>query len=259
MSRKILMMGLRGKTTLASALARRAPRLSLALQHRYRYIFILGHMRSGSTLLSHILASHPDIVGAGETHIRYSAPADLAILVLKICVLLHRPVLRETYVVDQINHDFVTDDMLRSDTISRCIILLREPEATLPSLMEHQDLTERGAIDYYVDRLEQLIRYATLLRERAALVEYDDLVDKTELTLSALTEFLGLLSPLSPNYALHRMTARVGDRSSNIKIGKVVRTPKRHINISRGIIATAADHYAKCRATILSAGARVMT
>ena len=42
-------------------------RLSLLLnRHKYRYIFILGHMRSGSSLLAHILADSSEVAGAGN-------------------------------------------------------------------------------------------------------------------------------------------------------------------------------------------------
>jgi LPS sulfotransferase NodH len=40
----------------------------------YEFVHILSHMRSGSTLLAHLLASHPEIIGYGETHIRYRSP-----------------------------------------------------------------------------------------------------------------------------------------------------------------------------------------
>src|ERR1700731_2228397 len=107
----------------ARAAFRTVSRAYLLLSGRqYRFIFILGHMRSGSTLLSHILASHLDIVGAGEAHITYQTPADLPQLVLRTCEFLRRPVLRETYIVDQINPPYVTDDVLRSSQIYRCII-----------------------------------------------------------------------------------------------------------------------------------------
>ena len=59
---------------------------------QYRYVFILAHMRSGSTLLAHLLASHPDFVGAGETKVCYRTPADLPQLILKTCELLHKPI-----------------------------------------------------------------------------------------------------------------------------------------------------------------------
>ena len=233
-------------------------RLSLALsRHRYRYVFILGHMRSGSTLLAHILANHPDFVGAGESHISYQTADDLSKLVLVTCEQLHRPILRETYIVDQINHPYVANEALLSERVYRCIILIREPEATLRSMVKLLKCEEKEALDLYVKRLDPLIQYGLLLRGRAMLVEYDHLIDHTEETLAAITGFFGLNSPLTPNYATHRMTARVpgfGDPSTNIKTGRVVRTSSHDdITISNDTLIAGASAFRKCRDQLQSA------
>ena len=39
-------------------------------------ILLLGHMRCGSSLLSNILATNPEITGYGETHLDYQTPGD---------------------------------------------------------------------------------------------------------------------------------------------------------------------------------------
>ena len=132
-------------------------RFYLVLSKReYRYVFILGHVRSGSTLLAHILANHPNFVRAGESHISYQTADDLPKLVLQTCISLHRPILRETYVVEQINHPYVTNEVLLSGRVYKCIILIREPEATLKSIMKLLKCQEREALDVYISRLEAL-------------------------------------------------------------------------------------------------------
>jgi hypothetical protein len=40
-------------------------------------LFLLGHMRSYSSVLSHILGSHPQISGYCETHTKYRTWVDL--------------------------------------------------------------------------------------------------------------------------------------------------------------------------------------
>ncbi len=211
-------------------------RLHLMLRrHDYRYVFILGHMRSGSTLLAHVLANHPELVGAGETHVKYRSEADLPKLVLETCRLLRRPILRERYIVDQVNHDYLTDQVLLSEQVHRCIILLRASEPTLKSMMGLGIWTEPEAVRVYLNRLATLTHYGLLLKRRAMVVEYDDLVDRSGDVLAAMTRFLQLASPLSESYATHRMTARVagyGDPSQNIKVGKIVRTAARDIAVS---------------------------
>ena len=38
----------------------------------YELLFVLGHMRSKSSLLVHLLNSNPEVLGYGETHIGYT-------------------------------------------------------------------------------------------------------------------------------------------------------------------------------------------
>ena len=226
-----------------------ASRLYLIIgRPEYRYVFILGHMRSGSSLLAHILASHPDFAGAGESHISYRTAADLQRLVLQTSEFLRRPILRQTYIVDQINHLLVTNDVLLSAALYKCIILLRQPEATLKSMMKLLTCQEDEALDLYISRLKALTQYGLLLRERALLVEYDDLVDRPNQTLAALADFLGLDTPLLPTYATHRMTARegYGDPSNNIRVGHILRTPTHEISISGDTLIAAVRAYHDC-------------
>lgn len=223
----------------------------LALSGReYRYAFVLGHVRSGSSLLSHILASHPDIAGAGETHLSYQTPTDLQCLVLKTCELLHRPILRHTYIIDQINHPYVSDSIFHLDQPCKYIILIRKPEATLKSMISLGEWGEEQSLELYVNRLNDLLHYGSLLRRRAFLVEYDDLVDRADHTLAALTSFLGLNPPLAPNYTTHRMTGRVkgnGDPSNNIKLGRIVRTSAHDVALLNSTMSSANRAFHECR------------
>lgn len=214
-------------------------RLSLLLnRHKYRYIFILGHMRSGSSLLAHILADSSEVAGAGESHITYQTTRDLPRLILRTCEVLHRPILREAYVVDQINHSYVTDEVIMSGEVHKWIVLLRKPEETLKSMMAMSPWKEQEVLEIYINRLQSLTHMGSLLKRQAILLEYDDLVDRPNDTLAALTDFIGLNSPLSEKYKTHRYTARAGygDPSNNIKSGQVVRTPKHDIPISEATV-----------------------
>lgn len=244
----------------AWAVFRTVSRLYLASRRNdYRYVFILGHMRSGSTLLAHILGTHPDVVCAGEMHISYVISDDFANLTLKASESLHRPILRATYIVDQINHDYVTDDVLQSNRLFRSVILIREPEASLKSMMNMLECQENEAVALYTKRLKGLARYGTVLGERAMVIEYDDLVDNSKETLAGLTKFIGLGAPLTVSYSTHRMTGRVsgyGDPSSNIKTGQIIRTIKHEITIGEDTLAAAASAFTKCREHLRKAGVK---
>ena len=237
---------------------RKVVQFNLALRkHEYQYVFILAHMRSGSTLLSHILANHPEFAGAGETHISYRSSTDLPQLVLITCQRLRTLQLDARYVVDQINHGaYLTDEILLSPLVHKCVILIRSPEKALQSMISLYGWKESIALDSYVNRLSELANYGSILKERAFLIEYDDLVEQTEPTLQALTDFFDVEPPFRPEYRPHLATVRFGDPSSNITTGRVVRTPPHPINISAEALEQASEAYQKCRAELLRSRVR---
>lgn len=238
---------------------RQAIRLSLALYGRkYQYVFVLAHMRSGSTLLSHILASHPEFSGAGETHVTYRTPADLSNLAVVTCQWLHKLQLSTTYVVDQINHNRLLDaTVLSSPLIHKCVILIRSPEATLQSMISLFGWQEKIALDYYVARLDALGNYGQILKERALLIEYDDLVEHTEETLATLTKFFDVSQPFNPFYETRRTTGLSGDPNSNIRTGRVFRTQSHNSNIDAAVLTHASTAFLQCRDRLLNAGVRL--
>jgi hypothetical protein len=190
---------------------------------RYRFILVLGHMRSGSTLLTHILTSHPDFVGFGESNLFYKTAADFEKLVLLNCHYLHRLYLPERNIVDQINHnEMVTDEVLLAADAT--IILTRSQEPTVKSLLKlFPNWRRNDAVAYYAARMERLMHYRELLRERSISLTYEDLTSKPE-TLSQLSKYLELDVPLSANYEINRTTGVVGDTSKNILTGTIVTT-----------------------------------
>jgi hypothetical protein len=230
--------------------------LNLALQGReYQYVFILAHMRSGSTLLSHILTSHPDFVGAGETHTYYKTPADMRKLVPRTCELLRTFQLNGTHVIDKVTMDwYLTPEILASLPIHKSVILIREPEAALKSIIGLFKWKEEMALDHYVTRLEMLARYGQVLRDRALFVEYDDLVDRPQETLAALTHFFAVDPAFTENYSRSKVTRKMGDPSENISKGRIFRTAGHEIRITAGALADAALAFRECRNRLASAG-----
>ncbi|HUD90534.1 MAG TPA: sulfotransferase family protein, partial [Sphingobium sp.] len=66
-----------GKRTAGWLLSRSAPGLD------YRNcLFVLAHMRCGSTALSNILCSRPDVSGYGESHVRHDGQGALGRLAM---------------------------------------------------------------------------------------------------------------------------------------------------------------------------------
>jgi hypothetical protein len=230
--------------------------LNVALQRRkYQYVFVLAHMRSGSTLLSHILTSHPDFVGAGETHTCYTTAADIKKLVPRTCELLRTVNLDAKYVVDKITMDqYLTDKVLSTLPIVGSLIIIRNPEAALKSIISLFQWKEAMALDHYVSRLETLGRYGEILRDRALFVEYDDLVDRPHETLAAITRFFKANPAFSSNYVRTKITGKMGDPSSNIFEGRIFRTRDHEIQITSSALAEAVSAFQKCRSKLSLAG-----
>jgi Sulfotransferase family len=194
-----------------------------------RIVFIMGHMRSGSTLLMHILVSNPEIIGCGERNVPYRSTDDLD--KLEIAARRSQSSLfgRVAHVVDQINHDEVTPvpDLFNSERV-RCIFLVREPEEAIQSLLRltqpsSDPWSVERAIDYYVGRLESLTAFRERTGGRAIALTYSELVDDVPETLKRLTSFLSLSEPLRPEYSIQRFTGRRGDTSDRIRSGRIVR------------------------------------
>jgi hypothetical protein len=195
---------------------------------RKSFIFILSHMRSHSSLLSHILGSHPKIDGYSETHLPFSSSLDLLRLkahVLRLC----DDRLSGSFVLDKCLHGYCGPSpsvLSRSDV--RVIFLIREPEPTLTSLVRMGATYLPGldgCVDYYLTRLRQLQEIAENVGPRALYLTSADLLDRTDASLRFLTDKLGLEQPLTEQYQVRPLTGLPahGDPSRWIKAGRIVR------------------------------------
>jgi hypothetical protein len=194
-----------------------------------RVLFIMGHMRSGSTLLMHLLVNHPQIIGCGERNVVYRSDDDLDKLELAARRSQHSLFRQASYVVDQLNHDQFTPerDLLRSERV-RCIFLIREPEETIRSLLHltrssRDPWTVERAVEYYVARLNSLRTCGLRLKGRSIALTYGDLVDSAPAALQRLASFLALASELQQKYAIQPFTGRRGDPSERILLGRIQR------------------------------------
>ena len=214
-------------------------RLQYLLKHpqlvwsRPRRVFMLSHMRSRSSLLSHILGSNEGIRGYSELSIRYKRAFSL----LDQKIALHQDGLRfdsSKILFDKILHksyDFKNSEELDSAS-STIIIMTRQPVATVKSIVtmgrkhgnqKYSDVN--WACEYYSQRLSSLTDYAKEL-DTFFYLDSDDIVRETDRTLARLSKALNLKVPLSNEYSSSNKTGKEksGDTSENIKAGKIVRT-----------------------------------
>lgn len=201
--------------------------------HEQKYIFVVSHMRSYSSLLCHILGSNPEISGYAESNSSYSNKHQLS--------HLHEFV-RETtgkldlspYILDKILHSYweICEDILK-DKQFRFIFLLRPPGETICSILsminnfsseKPQPDQINSAVQHYQSRLKQMMGMLSRVSGNALFIPANDIVNNTEKSLSDLTDWLDLKKPLNRTYRIFSHTGKpsYGDISANIQKGEVI-------------------------------------
>jgi hypothetical protein len=225
---------------------------------RLNVLFIVGHMRSGSTLLLHILNTNPAISGYGETHREYRTTRDFAYLTFNVCRAFRRFRARGRYVLDKIlyNDYVVNPELLEGDRV-KLVFLVRSPEQSIPSILRFQPRhihTEAQALDYYVKQLKMVEKYARRKNDPRGsfFLTYDQLMGDPDPLLADLTAFLGLETPLSSEYETIWSTGQrgkrgFGDDSPEIKAGKIVKKRNRQkIDLAPETVRRARIAYEHC-------------
>jgi len=234
-------------------------------RHTGSYLFVISHMRSFSSLLCHILGSHPEISGYAESHQSYSVRSDLLRLVRKVHEQTGEAALGR-YVLDKILHDnmeIAPGILCRPDV--KCVFLLRNPDDALRSVLSLMRAVGRAemysdeqVLRYYIDRLKAMEQYSALLGDKAYFVEAERVVGESGALLGELTRWLGLATPLSAEYATFRLTGLngYGDSSPNIKAGRIVSDDERRrdapdIAIPEEALRRAREAYNACREALM--------
>ena len=223
----------------------------------YKILFILSHMRSGSSLLTHILNSNSEIIGYGETHLNYASEANFKDLIFKVYWKMRDYKMQHKYVLDKILHTKkITDqDLLTSNNI-RAIFLIREPIRSLNSmLIIKPHWNEKKVLDYYVKRLAMLENYVKIINNKnySLFITHKQLLQQTDLVFQKLKTFLDTNEEFSEQYEILRTTGRsgIGDSSKNIKAGRIVRESVKLDNrISQESIIKATLLFNQCSETL---------
>jgi hypothetical protein len=229
---------------------------------RTKYLFIFSHMRSRSSLLSHILGSNPDICGYSELHNSYSGYANLIKMRMDLTHDL-KCTLNDKYLLDKLLHNnHSVSQKVFAITKPKVIFLLREPEDTIKSIINMSFVTGRDicyrdpkkALDYYCSRLESLEKYAKTLENNYLFIESDELVSNTDYVLEHLSKWLNLSKTLDKKYSNFQKTGNIGsgDPSNNIKSGIVTKTKGySDIEIPLEILKAGKLSYNKCKNSLL--------
>lgn len=215
-------------------------------------VFVLGMPRSGTTLVEQILASHPQVHGAGELHMMQSLvsgigdyPAAVAQLTPEEAARLGEAYLAQVaplargrrHVIDKMPANFMHAGLIRLILPNaRIIHCRRDPVDTCLSCYTKlftaeqrfaYDLAELGAFHRAYDALTAHWR-AVLPQDRYMEVEYEAVVDDLEGQARRMVDFLGLAWDESC-LSFHRTT-------------RPVRTASLH-QVRRPIYATSAGRW----------------
>jgi hypothetical protein len=227
-----------------------------------RYLFVLGHMRSYSSLLCHILGSHPQVDGYCETHVKYRTRLDLLRLRSRVVKLTGEP-LRGRYVLDKMLHDYpLASSILRSPR-TLAIVLVRRPLPAVQSIVNmglhygavawHRDLD--AVVRYYEERLATLVRLTDELRGRVMFMEAETLLSRTADVLQNIGTLLELNEPLRSDYRRFEHTGEggFGDPGETISTGRVsnvVREQRTPVIVPAALAARLEMAYAACSASL---------
>jgi len=233
------------RSTGLEALARAAKVLRIGQQ----FVFVLGTMRSGSSLLTHFLLSSRDTNGWGEQNAVYKNELDLFKLIVRTGYRSRRRPARAKYYVDQINHNhFTPDPALFNSERLRTIVLVRSPQATISSIVNLSKQFYGGkwgpeaACEYYIKRLAFLKNH--LADSNALCIQYEHLCEEPERELKRLEIYLDIKIPHYTSYPLQPFTGTRGDPGKKITQGQITAARSHQENqIPAPILATAGQAY----------------
>lgn len=208
-------------------------RLAFELAAPRRYLFIMSHMRSYSSLLCHILNSNPEVAGYVEMHESYTTSLDLFKLTMRVRELTGEQLQSGQYLLDKLLFNYeISQQMLARDDIAM-LFTIREPEKAIRSIIamgrkrRKPDWKSRPhrVVDYYARRLGRLSEIAADKPRRSLFFEADQLIDDTPALLEAFGSFLELKQPLRSTYETFEYTGKpkFGDPSKFISTGRIVR------------------------------------
>lgn len=182
-----------------------------------RCVFVLAHMRCGSTALSNVLCSRPDMSGYGEAHVRYDGPGALGRLVVNQA--------RRggwtpgaTHLFDKVLHSRHDRDPDPRFFEARAIFVARHPGPTIRSIRRLFDAlggdeyaTDEAAARYYIERLGALARlWRGFPAGRRVGVLHSELLADPDAALARVTAHLGFDPPLENRYTSLAASRRGG-------------------------------------------------
>jgi hypothetical protein len=233
-----------------------------------KFIFVLGHMRSRSSVLSHVLGSHDEIIGYTELHRSYKSPLSL----LKMKVDLYEEFgacFSGKYLLDKVLHNNLDPTLsVINKANPKIIFLLREPKGYAKSLIRlgkklgnKRYATPEFAVKHYIERLNLLQTLPSLYDRPYFFIDSDKLITETRPILDSLAIYLELEKNISSDYKKFEKTGKIrhGDSSDNISTGSIKKADGKDKIIfeeeevlTDDFLAAAIAAHASCKKILLS-------
>jgi hypothetical protein len=207
-----------------------------------KLIFVISTMRSYTSVFSHILGSHKDILGKGERHLKYGN--------LKYkdhifeCLFQKRSFFpRYRFILDNVNWDGqepMGEFLDSKKDNAKIIFLLRNPNDTLASIIKRGGLNWYDISNYYLKRLQSINILKDKLTNKSVnylYIEAEGFILNRDKYLNKISKYLGLKSTLIDSYKTDKLTGHSGysDDSKNIFSKKLLDRPVIHEEIKYDI------------------------
>lgn len=196
----------------------------------YQRVFLLSHMRAHTSLMGHILGSHPQVEGYYEMHIGYfSWKSRYRQKLLHFSE--HQPKSTATMMFDKIlhnEHKLKTRALKQDDKL---LVMIRRPDASVFSIRKlfaddskGRYQSEQAIFDYYSERLTYLAKFAKRHARQYYFLPSEHLLSQPNIALGQLSDFLELSTPLKPQYQTFRKTGAdgAGDNSAAMMTGQIL-------------------------------------
>ncbi len=221
-------------------------------------------MRANTSLIGHILGSHPQISGYYELHRPYHARQDL---IKQQQLFADRGDIKpgSKYLFDKLLHNkypLLLENLQRENI--KVLLALRTAEQSIKSIVNlflkkeqsHPYAEPVYAVRYYRERLEKLADFAQKYSSGFYYFDAELVRSEPQRLLPRLQQWLSLDSPLSEQYQIFSRTgqSRAGDSSANMQAGRIIkeRTRYQNIDIPVSLLKPAEQDYQQCRQRILS-------
>lgn len=194
--------------------------LTLALPQAsfQRCIFVIAHMRCGSTALANVMCSREDVSGYGESHVRYNTRNAVGRLILNQALRkAWKP--RARYLFDKILHNRHDAHDLAAFFEARAVFVVRRPLPTIRSIRglyeklgrvdEYQD--DEAAAQYYLERVHGMMTlWARFPSDRRVGITHEHLIQDPDGCLARVSAGLSLHPPLQNAYQSYRASRSGG-------------------------------------------------